>query len=141
MLKRRESSINFKPQIMTQEKKTDISLLILRLYVGFAMFYGHGFGEEEITFADPFGIGASASLALAVFAEVLCSVLVAVGLFTRLSTIPLMITMLVAWTFVHWGDPFGDQELPIFYLVAYVVLFLQGPGWYSIDSLMNRRQS
>jgi putative oxidoreductase len=132
---------------MSQEKKVDISLLILRLYVGFAMFYGHGlrkfyklFGAEEITFADPFGIGPAPSLALAVFAEVFCSVFIVLGLFTRWSTIPLIITMLVAWLMVHSGDPFGDQELPVFYLVSYIVLFLQGSGWYSLDSLMNRKQ-
>jgi putative oxidoreductase len=79
-------------------------------------------------------------LALAVFAEVFCSILIMLGLFTRLSAIPLIITMLVAWLMVHISDPFGDQELAVFYLVSYVVLFLQGAGWYSIDSLMNRKQ-
>ncbi len=80
------------------------------------------------------------SLALAVFAEVFCSILIMLGLFTRLSAIPLIITMLVAWLMVHISDPFGDMELPVFYLVSYVVLFLQGAGWYSLDSLMNRKQ-
>lgn len=132
---------------MSQEKKVDISLLLFRLYVGFAMFYGHGLrkfnkliGDEDITFADPFGIGPAPSLALAVFAEVFCSFLIVLGLFTRLATIPLIITMLVAWLMVHYGDPFGDQELPVFYLVSYIVLFLQGSGWYSLDALMNRKQ-
>ncbi|MFN9381471.1 MAG: DoxX family protein [Bacteroidota bacterium] len=132
---------------MSQEKKTDLALLLLRLYVGFAMFYGHGlrkfnklFGDEEINFADPFGLGPVPSLALAVFAEVFCSILIMLGLFTRLSAIPLIITMLVAWLMVHISDPFGDMELPVFYLVSYVVLFLQGAGWYSLDSLMNRKQ-
>lgn len=133
--------------IMSQEKKVDISLLLFRLYVGFAMFYGHGLrkfnkliGDEDITFADPFGIGPAPSLALAVFAEVFCSFLIVLGLFTRLATIPLIITMLVAWLMVHSGDPFGDQELPVFYLVSYIVIFLQGSGWYSLDALMNRKQ-
>jgi len=132
---------------MFQEKKVDISLLLFRLYVGFAMFYGHGLrkfnkliGDEDITFADPFGIGPAPSLALVVFAEVFCSFLIVLGLFTRLATIPLIITMLVAWLMVHSGDPFGDQELPVFYLVSYIVIFLQGSGWYSLDSLMNRKQ-
>ncbi|MFM7089720.1 MAG: DoxX family protein [Bacteroidota bacterium] len=132
---------------MSQEKKVDISLLLFRLYVGFAMFYGHGLrkfnkliGDEDITFADPFGIGPAPSLALAVFAEVFCSFLIVLGLFTRLATIPLIITMLVAWLMVHSGDPFGDQELPVFYLVSYIVIFLQGSGWYSLDALMNRKQ-
>jgi len=61
-------------------------------------------------------------------------------LFTRLSTVPLIITMLVAWLMVHLKVPFGDQELPVFYLVSYIVILLQGPGWYSFDSLMNRKQ-
>jgi len=133
--------------IMSQEKKVDISLLLFRLYVGFAMFYGHGLrkfnkliGDEDITFADPFGIGPAPSLALAVFAEVFCSFLIVLGLFTRLATIPLIITMLVAWLMVHSGDPFGDQELPVFYLISYIVIFLQGSGWYSLDALMNRKQ-
>jgi len=132
---------------MSQEKKVDISLLLFRLYVGFAMFYGHGLrkfnkliGDEDITFADPFGIGPAPSLALAVFAEVFCSFLIVLGLFTRLATIPLIITMLVAWLMVHSGDPFGDQELPVFYLISYIVIFLQGSGWYSLDALMNRKQ-
>lgn len=133
--------------IMSHEKKVDISLLLFRLYVGFAMFYGHGLrkfnkliGDEDIAFADPFGIGPVPSLALAVFAEAFCSFLIVLGLFTRWATIPLVITMLVAWLMVHSGDPFGDQELPVFYLVSYIVIFLQGPGWYSLDSLMNRKQ-
>lgn len=72
------------------------------------------FGGEEITFADPFGLGPAPSLALAVFAEVFCSILIMLGIFTRLSVIPLIITMLVAWLMVHISDPFGDQELPVF---------------------------
>lgn len=37
---------------MTQEKKTDIALLLLRLYVGFAMFYGHGLRKMDKLFGE-----------------------------------------------------------------------------------------
>jgi putative oxidoreductase len=32
------------------------------------------------------------------------------------------------------GDWFGDMELPVLYLVAFIVIFLLGPGKYSVDS-------
>lgn len=121
----------------------DAALLILRLTFGLFMIYGHGwgkllrlFGSEEIRFADPFGIGPVASLALAVFAEVLCAALIAIGLFTRWATIPLIITMLVAVFIAHAGDPFRDLEKGLMFLMVYVTLFLSGPGKYSLDELI-----
>ena len=118
----------------------DWSLLLLRVVFGLSMLYGHGlgkvtrlFGTEEIKFADPFGIGPEASLALVVFAEVICSLLVVVGLFTRAALIPLIITMAVALLYVHLSDPFGRQEKAILFGFAYLSLLLQGPGKWSLD--------
>ncbi len=95
----------------------DFGLLVLRISFGFCMIYGHGwgkftrlFGSEEINFADPFGLGPVASLAMAAFAEVICSLLVMAGLFTRLAVIPLVITMITALFTAHIDDPFGQQE-------------------------------
>ncbi len=121
-------------------RSVDIALLILRLGLGFTMIYGHGWGklmrffaDDPIQFSDPFGLGPEISLALVTFAEVICAALLAVGLFSRLATIPLIITMLVAAFYAHIDDPFSRMEKPIMYLIAYVSLLLAGPGWYSLD--------
>ncbi|HKK77342.1 MAG TPA: DoxX family protein [Saprospiraceae bacterium] len=129
-------------------KYHDLALLILRLTFGIFMIYGHGwgkifrlFGDEPIRFADPFGLGPVASLALATFAEVVCAVLVALGLLTRWALIPLIITMFVATFIAHGDDPFGKMEKPFMYFLTYIALFLAGPGKYSLDALIAGKKS
>ena len=122
------------------------ALLILRVVIGiFMLTHGWGkmqtlFGNEPIQFADPIGIGATFSLALAVFAEVLCSILLIIGLGTRLAAIPLLITMLVAAFIIHINDGFGKQEFALLYGVIYLTIALIGAGKYSLDYLISIKQ-
>ena len=132
--------------IMPIKRNIDIALLLLRIVFGGFMIYGHGwgklmrlFGGEEIKFADPFGIGPAASLALAVFAEVICALCVMVGFYTRWTVIPLMFTMLVAYFSVHYGDPFGRVEKLFMFLFAYAALFFIGSGWKALQDLPSVR--
>ena len=129
-----------------QDQLTDIALLLLRFTVGSMMLYSHGwrklmkfFSDDPIGFADPIGLGMLTSLVLVVFAEVFCSFLLIIGLGTRLATTPLMITMLVAIFIIHWDDPFSKKEFAILYLVPYIVIFLMGPGRYSLDALITKK--
>jgi putative oxidoreductase len=91
-------------------------------------------GDEPISFADPIGIGETASLVLVVFSEVFCSILLIVGMATRLAAIPLIITMLVAAFIIHASDGFGKQELPLLYTTIYIVFALVGAGKFSVDN-------
>lgn len=123
----------------------DTGLLILR--IGIACFMlTHGWPKlmkllegGEIQFLDPFGLGATPSFILAIFAEVVCSVLILFGLATRWATIPLIITMLVAIFVAHATDGFQKQELPAHYVLVYVFLLLSGPGKYSLDYILSRK--
>jgi putative oxidoreductase len=123
----------------------DWGLLILRLAVGGAMLT-HGwaklshFGEKAPEFMNFLGLGGTTSLALVVFAEFLCSILLILGLFTRLATIPLIITMKVAIFMVHWQDGFGEFELAFLYLAIYAALFFSGAGAYSVDALLHKKR-
>lgn len=117
----------------------NLALFLLRVAAGvFMLTHGMGkfstlFGGGPLSFTDPIGIGEPASLVLAVFAEVLCSILLIFGIATRFAAIPLLITMLVAVFIVHANDEFGTKELPSFYLVIYLFLAITGAGKFSFD--------
>jgi putative oxidoreductase len=107
----------------------NIALLVLRLWIGLEMLLVHGI--------DKFANFNTASLALAVFAEVFMSSAIVFGLFTRLGAVILIIDMTVAFIFVHKSALSGEHsgELAFLYLMAYVVLFLAGPGRISADKI------
>lgn len=122
----------------------EFTYTLLRIGLGLGMLT-HGYPKlmklldgGEIKFADPIGIGAAASLALAVFAEALCSALIALGLLTRAASIPLIITMAVAAFVVHGSDPFGKKEMALLYLLGYLIVFAKGSGKFSLDRLTGR---
>lgn len=126
---------------MTHTRYHDVVLLLLRLMFGLSMAYAHGWPKlqklmagGEIKFMDFEGLGPEISLSLAVFAELVCALLLAIGLFTRLASVPLIITMGVAVFVAHWGDPYSDMERGLLFLVPYICLLLAGPGWYSVDA-------
>ncbi|MEK6555118.1 MAG: DoxX family protein [Bdellovibrionota bacterium] len=115
-------------------------LLILRLFAGVTMLLGHGlpklgrYSELSSTFPDPIGVGSELSYFMAVGAEVGGAVLLALGLFTRLSSAALFMTMAVAFFVVHGNDPFGDKELAFIYMGMFMTLFCTGPGAYAVQN-------
>lgn len=121
-----------------------ISLLLLRVGFGVMMLAGHGlpkllhFGTLLAEFPDPIGLGRSFSLVLAIFAEFFCSVLIVLGIATRLAAIPLVITMLIALALVHAADPWQSKELAAVYLVAFTVILISGGGTFALDHLLWR---
>ena len=119
----------------------DLGLLALRLWLGLSLLVLHGWGklstfqEKSGTFADPLGIGTQASLALAVFGEVVGSVLLIFGLFTRLAALSCATTMAVAFFLVHKMTLKGPTsgELAFIYLAGFATILIAGPGRFAID--------
>ncbi len=116
----------------------DIGLAFFRIAVS-AMMLTHGIPKfqkliaGDFEFGDPIGIGATPSLFLAVIGEFICPILVIIGFKTRLSAIPVVITMAVAAFIAHGADPFGTKEKALLFLVAFITIALVGPGKFSID--------
>lgn len=121
----------------------DIGLLLLRAAAGL-MLAGHGYGKVrnllagDYAFADPIGIGPTASLVLAAVAEFVCALLVIAGLRTRWAALPIVVTMLVALVIVHAADPWGEKELAAVYAAAFLALVFTGGGRFSLDTLFGR---
>ena len=99
-----------------------------------------GYAERAPRFADPIGLGPELGFALVVFAEVVCSALVALGFLTRLATIPILIFMLVAALVQHAADPWGKRELPFLFFTAFLPILLMGAGRYSVDGWLRSRK-
>lgn len=121
----------------------DLATLLLRAGLGILMIptYGYtkliNFNAKKGEFYNLFGIGSEISMALAIFAEVMCSILLIMGLFTRLATIPLMFTMVVVISIHDW-QVFNKHELAPLFLLGFATVLLLGPGRYSLDALITR---
>lgn len=77
---------------------------------------------------------------MAASTELLGVVLLTLGLFTRLISIPLMVMMVVAILTVHLGSGFsaidGGFEIPLYYLIFLLVLVSFGAGKASLDHFL-----
>lgn len=127
--------------ISCQSLNTDLAALVLRLiFGGLFIRYGYmkliGFDEILPMFGDIIGIGSKLSLILVIFAEFFCGIFVTIGLLTRVSVIPIFITMVVAFFIAHGADPFDAKALAFVFLILSLVVFLLGSGKYSVDKLL-----
>jgi putative oxidoreductase len=122
----------------------NFSLFLIRVVFGGLLITHHGwdklmrFSTLRYSFADPFHIGTTVTLSLVVFAEVLCSLFVILGLLTRLAAVPLVISFGVVVFMVKGHTNAGEMELPLMYLCAFLVILVAGPGKASVDRAMGK---
>jgi putative oxidoreductase len=121
--------------------------LLVRLFVGY-FFLETGWGKvqnlKSMTerFAE-WGIPAPAfTAALSGWTEFLGGLLIGLGLFTRLISIPMLINMVVATLAVRLKkvgglDDFVELDEPL-YALAFLWLFFAGPGWVSLDHVLDK---
>ena len=122
-----------------------ISLLILALRLFFGiLFFSHGldkminFNELSYTYPSVLGFGSYMTLMVSIICEFGCSLFLIAGLLVRIITIPMIISMGVAFFDVH-DAMMPEGELALIYFIMFILLFLVGPGRYSIDYLIDVR--
>ncbi len=126
-----------------------VVLLILRLYFGWG-FISAGLGkllnvETHTGFFRDWGIPLPMlNVYLAGTTETVCGFLLMIGLASRVITIPLIGTMIVAYLTAHteqfyalWGNtPLFFKAPPFPYLFTCLVVLLFGPGRLSVDGVI-----
>jgi putative oxidoreductase len=122
-----------------------ISLLLARLTVAYGFYQPAMQKWSDISsVSDWFGtLGIpfpTLNAYLAASTELLGVVLLTLGLFTRLISVPLMVVMVVAITTVHLSHGFaaGDNgfEIPLYYLLFLALFASLGAGKLSLDHLL-----
>lgn len=109
-------------------------LLFMRVAAAVLLLVIHGLPKlldwsgELQRIEDPFGLGASLTLGLAVFAEVFCPLLLILGLGARLACLPVLGVLLVALVVVHPEWSLEQGQFAWLFLVLYGGLALTGPG-------------
>ena len=126
----------------------DVVLLLIRLILAYGFYMPAMAKWQDIdsiaawfaTLQIPFP---TLNAYMAATTEALGVVLLTLGLGTRLVSIPLIVTMLVAIKTVHWENGFqaGDNgfEIPLYYILFLLSLIVSGAGRLSIDYLLFRR--
>ena len=132
-----------------QPINVSLGILLIRIIIGVLMaFYGYqklinfetmaasDFWAKEVSFL---GMTGKTPLALTIFAEFFCSLLLIIGLFTRLSLIPLLICMgyiiacVAKFEVIYSGDNGIEVNNAFVYFIIYLGIYLTGPGNYSLD--------
>ncbi|MFZ9956350.1 MAG: DoxX family protein [Flavobacteriales bacterium] len=128
-------------------KGKDLPLLAMRLVLAYGFYMPakskwediHSIGEwfESMNYPLPYF-----NAYLAAGTEALGVVLLLLGLGTRLISIPLIITMIVAIVSVHWengleGGSNNGFEIPLYYMLF--ALLINGGGKWSADYLIDKK--
>jgi len=124
-----------------REKGISFLILCLRVFFG-ALFMMHGldklmnFNELSANYPSVFGFGSYMTLMVSIFAELCCSIFLITGLLVRITVIPMIAAMAVAFFDIH-DAMMPEAELSLIYLVLFIVLYATGPGRYSLDYLID----
>lgn len=125
-----------------------LSALIARVSVG-VVFFLSGWGKlnnlpNVVQFFKTLGIPLPEFHApFVATVELICGILLTLGLFTRPACIPLIITMIVALFTAKYADIDSIRQLfgmaEYLYIVILFGLIASGPGIFSLDYFIRRR--
>ncbi|MAE07863.1 MAG: DoxX family protein [Bacteroidetes bacterium] len=133
---------------MKLESLKDLPLLFFRLILAYGFYTPavmkwsniNGIAEWFASMGIPFP---TINAYLAATTEIGAVILLPLGLATRIISIPLMFTMVIAIITVHLNNGFeaGNNgfEIPLYYFLMLFVLVVNGAGKISVDNLISRR--
>jgi putative oxidoreductase len=121
------------------ERVQDWGLLFLRVSASLFLLWVHGlpkllnYSTQLQVIEDPFHLGANLTLVLAIFAEVLCPLLIIAGLLARLACLPILSVLLVAMVVVHPQWSLEEGQFGWLLLILFTSIFIAGPGRLALN--------
>ncbi|NWA66534.1 DoxX family protein [Pseudomonas reactans] len=119
---------------MNASKCQDLGLLFLRVSGALFLMWVHGvpkllnYSEQLKLIEDPFHLGATVTLVLAIFAEVLCPLLIIAGVLVRLACLPILCVLLIALLVVHPDWTLFEAQFGWLLLIIFTTLLISGAG-------------
>jgi putative oxidoreductase len=119
----------------------DLAYFFVRFFSAFALIKAHGlpklihFKHTLIHIPDPFGLGGEFSTYYAIFTNVFCAFLVAIGLFTRMAALFILSITLTGLFIIHISDSAKIQDSPFIYSIIFSFIAYMGSGKYSFDTI------
>ena len=119
-----------------------LGLFALRVSTGAMMLFFHGMPHlmnarsAALVLPDPLHIGRRATIILILVSQVVGSIMLMLGLATRLAA--LLGIFITAVFMVKWNAPtLRASELPLLYIFSFLVLLQMGGGSYSLDKKLS----
>lgn len=119
---------------MNESRTQDTGLLFLRVSGALFLLWVHGlpklfgYSEQLKLIEDPFHLGAHLTLLLAIFAEVLCPLLIIAGVRVRLACLPILAVLLIAMLVVHPEWTLLEGQFGWLLLIIFTSILIAGPG-------------
>ncbi|UZJ62622.1 DoxX family protein [Pseudomonas sp. KU26590] len=121
------------------DRAQDLGLLFLRSAGALFLLFVHGlpklldFNSQLTLIEDPFHLGATLTLSMAIFAEVLCPLLILTGVLARLACLPILILLLVALVVVHSEWSVEQGQFGWLLLIIFTSVLIAGPGRLTLN--------
>ena len=117
------------------------ALLYMRVSAAVLLLVVHGWPKvlnwhaELGLIEDPLHLGAGLTLSFAVFAEVVCPLLIMLGLYARLACLPILAVLLVSLMLVHPQWSLAEGQFAWLMLILFGGLAIAGPGPLRVERL------
>jgi putative oxidoreductase len=123
---------------MNRFSTPDLALLFLRVTASVLVLLVHGlpkaihYASQLEAIEDPLHFGKTLTLGFAIFAEVVCPLLMIAGIATRLAALPIMVVCVVALGLVHREWTLDQGQFAWMLLIMFGAIAIGGAGRYRI---------
>jgi putative oxidoreductase len=127
--------------------QVSVGLLLLRFLGGTFLITGRlrdwtaMIDSHRVLESARYGFGGEFNWFLTLLSEGLCSVLVIFGVFTKFTTVPPTVAMIVAGLAMSGGTAWSVREYYFLLALPFFVLSFTGPGEYSLDARIAKLSS